>query len=821
LLESLLGPIANRFNGRPPCAPLVQCRSIDALPYSRRLAAVPICRHHSMLASGEMDLGRPDRSHCDEYMFGAIPDDDENSDDGAADEIDAINDETFGDDVHVPLDSELEDYAAQTACLRLDDGVPWDTPGCSKAPAPDASNVPLPDFDAFGRPSFSSFGSETMAKLDSLWSQRSHNLYDLWEEQKNSSRTVNPNQSSFVQNEPPTEQPKAASGFSLMGGISQMLDNASRSNAYAQQRSPVLPAMPRGSTLEDLERGHLQRLSQAGKAPNANVVLPPVAVNATDLERRFIEEAAGVPPPPTQVLPPCSPSQFPPPPLPSTHNQMPPRMAPNALPTFGGVPPMPMPPLLPPLHPMMIPFVPFWLDNLAGRLPCLPPGCPPVPPLLRMFFDTVKDPMIVMDMIRASNAGMVPPPLPVPPQTFDRRSQWQRKAPGMPSGRTIEDLAFDQFAGYMSCKEREWLVKIQILQCQGTGNPYEDDYYYTSWREKQIAKGWKPSGTTAQDPSLEKTKARFRIYILSENERRLRRLNGSRSHLESPREPKEIVPLNVKFAGSLGLPSKSSTSNPRHLISVEHSLDNADEDASQRAGKQRKLRTLLLRLESALALLLECQDLRLRMRNCAQSSESALSEISHRIDVIFQDLMTEDLVKILQIGKGRSVVARTLGVGTARDVARVVLSLFSVMGLCPKKCLEEINCEVVPHMFAGLIELSREQLMTLSSAVNIDSLKENMLNKNVFCRDAFITLLYACAKRKAISQGVVRWLSGPPDGIDFTDGWSSSLSMWRDQIPGLQDSDVQMFSEWLLLLCNNTHHNSLAKVLAKALLTCR
>ncbi|KAK6044836.1 hypothetical protein COOONC_17659 [Cooperia oncophora] len=123
------------------------------------------------------------------------------------------------------------------------------------------------------------------------------------------------------------------------------------------------------------------------------------------------------------------------------------------------------------------------------------------------------------------------------------------------------------------------------------------------------------------------------------------------------------------------------------------------------------------------------------------------------------------------------------------------------MGLCSKKCIEDINCEVVPSMFAGLMELSREQLMALSSAVNIDSVKENIVNKNTFCRDAFITLLYACAKRKAIAQSIVRWLTGPPDEIDFINGWSSSLSVWREQLPGLQDSDVQTFAEWLLFLC--------------------
>jgi DNA topoisomerase 2-associated protein PAT1 len=59
-----------------------------------------------------------------------------------------------------------------------------------------------------------------------------------------------------------------------------------------------------------------------------------------------------------------------------------------------------------------------------------------------------------------------------------QREQAMKRA-GLPSGRTICDYAFDPYAGLMSRKEREWLVKIQELQLQGCGNPYQDDYYYT------------------------------------------------------------------------------------------------------------------------------------------------------------------------------------------------------------------------------------------------------------------------------------------------------------------------------------------------------
>lgn len=50
---------------------------------------------------------------------------------------------------------------------------------------------------------------------------------------------------------------------------------------------------------------------------------------------------------------------------------------------------------------------------------------------------------------------------------------------GLPSSKTISDFAFDPYAGFMSKKEREWLIKIHLIQCVGTGNPVDDDFYYT------------------------------------------------------------------------------------------------------------------------------------------------------------------------------------------------------------------------------------------------------------------------------------------------------------------------------------------------------
>ncbi|KAJ1348029.1 hypothetical protein KIN20_003243 [Parelaphostrongylus tenuis] len=767
-----------------------------------------------MLTIEEMSIDRPGhQSICDDaddYMFDSILDDGEDSPDGSTEEIDAVNDETFGDDFQASINSELEDYAAQTACLRLDDGATWDNPSCSKPPVPDASNVPLPSFDIFGTPTFSNFGTETMAKLDSLWSRDSH-MHDIWGEQKFESHSMEescPSKLPHLHDDVASNQLPSPCILSSIHGHFQAFTNTPENHYSAEQRSPILPPMPCGSTLHDLER-HYSKLARPIAGGHVCKDIPSAAVNVIDLERRFIEEAAAVSTAAGNRRSTAAIQQTIPPLTRAMNNVR--QRTPGVLPpVYGGVSPMQLPPILPPVHPMMLPLVPVWLEHLAGRTRYLPPGCPPVPPLFRLLFNTVKDPMIVMDMLRTAHGGSLPAPYPPPAtRSFERRTQYHRK-PGMPSGRTIEDLAFDQFAGYMSCKEREWLVKIQVLQCQGSGVPYDDDYYYTHWREKQIARNLKPKSVSSSSNKLTEKQNK-------NNEFHPRRVNGSRVHYDMAKEPKELIPLNVKFAGSLGLPSRSSANNPRHLISVEPSVENLDEDAAQRAGKQRKLRTLLLRLESALSLLIECEDIRVRLRNSEHNSEVPLSEISRRIDVIFVELMAEGLVKILQIGKGRSVVARSLNVGTPSDVIRIVLRLFSVMGSCPKKYLEDMSCDIIPSMYNGLMGLDREQLVELSSQLDFSIIKENLEGKNIFCRDSLLNILLTCVKRDAVSQSTVHWLCCSSEDVDFVDGWSSSISKWRELLPGIQDSDVQMLSDWLLLLSNDSHSNSLAKLLGKAL----
>jgi DNA topoisomerase 2-associated protein PAT1 len=78
---------------------------------------------------------------------------------------------------------------------------------------------------------------------------------------------------------------------------------------------------------------------------------------------------------------------------------------------------------------------------------------------------------------------MVMVPASLHPRVEKQRRQKVHQHPhgSMPSGKTISDYALDPYAGLMSTKEREWLIKIQIIQCLGTGDQMEDDFYYTVW----------------------------------------------------------------------------------------------------------------------------------------------------------------------------------------------------------------------------------------------------------------------------------------------------------------------------------------------------
>lgn len=121
---------------------------------------------------------------------------------------------------------------------------------------------------------------------------------------------------------------------------------------------------------------------------------------------------------------------------------------------------------------------------------------------------------------------------------------------GMPSTRTLADFAFDPYAGFMSKKEREWLIKIQLIQCTVTGDSVDDDFYYTVITDLFLIlffKMWKKRNTLEKAP-FKMNKLRPKYYSFSDT------------------FPTSYVPPS--FSGTLGKMTHSTASFPRQVILI-------------------------------------------------------------------------------------------------------------------------------------------------------------------------------------------------------------------------------------------------------------
>lgn len=131
----------------------------------------------------------------------------------------------------------------------------------------------------------------------------------------------------------------------------------------------------------------------------------------------------------------------------------------------------------------------------------------------------------------------------------------------------------DEYAGLMTQREKDWLIKIQLMQLQ-SDNPYLYDYYYTAFTLKNRTKGTK-EGQRTEEPSLllpERSKVEARTY-----------------------EP-------ARFVGSLGKLQAASVYNPRKIIDLDvvHP-DESDSEQVKMANKElHKFRQCLMEIEKVI-----------------------------------------------------------------------------------------------------------------------------------------------------------------------------------------------------------------------------
>ncbi|XP_074736542.1 protein PAT1 homolog 2 isoform X1 [Strix uralensis] len=310
----------------------------------------------------------------------------------------------------------------------------------------------------------------------------------------------------------------------------------------------------------------------------------------------------------------------------------------------------------------------------------------------------------------------------------------------------------DPYAGLMTSKEKDWVVKVEMIQLQSEN--MDDDYYYQTYYHR-----------------LERRQAEEELL-------------GGRNKQEPPKlvtpfiQKVETYNSVVRIAGSLGQVAVSTCYSPRRAIdAVHHAL------VEEAAGSHR-LRALH-RIEKLFLQLLEVEEMQRKMSLALEEQQPCCQvQKSQEVERIYQALKIracssneeaeDEFLQLLCVQKGKKLTARLLPHLTQEQAEKILLTITHHLPFLMKKdVLDEslsllyspLN-EVVGRMtFSKLIEVLQEMTRPLPES---PELPLTMALKNQFG----ISLLYSL-----LSHGE-RLLSSDvplePRGGDF--------EMWTDMV---------------------------------------
>ncbi|XP_012288336.1 protein PAT1 homolog 1 isoform X1 [Orussus abietinus] len=214
---------------------------------------------------------------------------------------------------------------------------------------------------------------------------------------------------------------------------------------------------------------------------------------------------------------------------------------------------------------------------------------------------------------------------------------------------------YDEYAGLMSSREKQWLINIQLMQLN-TNQPYIDDYYYTVFCDRQ----------NKQHENQDN------------RDRRIHNNNGfhrdSRER-EQPHVLTKVVYTPMQFENSLGKLQCGSVTAPRKIIDMDVVSNNDSQQVPPQQQKDTKktrqllleterLYTIQLKLEDTnnpLALLAEQQQHQKEGESEAKAIKKTKPELCSMILASLLQLLKDDkLASMLSIRKGKTLLLRFL-----------------------------------------------------------------------------------------------------------------------------------------------------------------
>ncbi|XP_050165541.1 protein PAT1 homolog 2 isoform X2 [Myiozetetes cayanensis] len=234
----------------------------------------------------------------------------------------------------------------------------------------------------------------------------------------------------------------------------------------------------------------------------------------------------------------------------------------------------------------------------------------------------------------------------------------------------------DPHAGLMTSKEKDWVIKVEMIQLQSEN--MDDDYYYQWYYHR-----------------LERRQAEEELL-------------GGRNKLDTPKlvtpfiQKVETYDSVVRIAGSLGQVAVSTCYSPRRAIdAVHHAL------VEEAAGSNR-LRALH-RIEKLFLQLLEVEEARRKMSLALgveqeqQSQEVESLYHALKIRACSSDEEAEDeFLQLLCVRKGKKLVARLLPHLTREQGEKILLTITHHLPFLMKK---DVLDESLPLLYSPLNEV--------------------------------------------------------------------------------------------------------------------
>ncbi|XP_077062016.1 protein PAT1 homolog 2 [Siphateles boraxobius] len=290
-------------------------------------------------------------------------------------------------------------------------------------------------------------------------------------------------------------------------------------------------------------------------------------------------------------------------------------------------------------------------------------------------------------------------------------------------------VSWDPYCQIMTDKEKEWIIRLQMIQLQSE-NPHLDDYYYQEYYQRMEAK-------------------------LTEEEIMGDRLKKEPPKLTTPYVTKTLsyMPV-VHFEGSLGQVAVSTCFSPRRAIDAVHAHTHDEEHKDTRQQRLDVLSTI----EKLYIVLLEVEEAEKTKATVTDKDEERqlMQNIKRKVKQLYTELRVtnlldsgEEFISCLLVSKGKRMLARLLPF-LSHDASLHILSVVTkhlpvLMSRDPDEALPvlypSLRTVVDGLAFSQLIRILKEFTTSLPDS------KDTRLT--LACQNKFgLSLLYAL-----LSQG--------------------------------------------------------------------